>query len=523
VMRAVWGVSRKLRCRDVVLTLLVPGHLVDPRQVIIYQSLCAIRHHMKRHPELVYIMRRCWEACVVEGRSAPGPIGVVYRHIMKLGWEWPEFDHWHRPGRRALPLLNGPDSWWKHELRDGIRVSIWTATAARRNDMQGLEARQGIDRGATLALLGTKLSASEVGLLRSILAGSVRLQKRLHDAKIVVSPTCPFCQLCDETVRHCVWECPHWRTVRATFDLPAPCVQAAWPACTKDCGILIEDERVLTLNQQFHEEAAASPDLDTLFELTKCREKALANSTADVEQTIWTDGACSSNQDCRFRRAGSGIFYGDAHPMNLSAAVPGYLQSNQRAELLAVVLACLRDPRPLDIRSDSEYVCKGFDTRACWAQSGWPGDHADLWDLLAKELSTRMFRVSICWVKGHAKRIDIERGRATVQDKWGNDGADALAVSGAQMHRVPDDIVQSARQRKSSAKVVQSMMVAVLQARFHAEQAQTTVIADRGSDCEDFDAESCNESGNEFISDNEPCTELDDEFDRERSIQSDGL
>jgi len=90
------------------------------------------------------------------------------------------------------------------------------------------------------------------------------------------------------------------------------------------------------------------------------------------------------------------------------------------------------------------------------------------------------------------------------------------------MHRVPDDIVQSARQRKSSAKIVQSMMVAVLQARFHAEQAQTTVVADRGSDCEDFDAESCNESGTEQ-SDNEPCTELDDEFDREGSIQSDGL
>ena len=72
--------------------------------------------------------------------------------------------------------------------------------------------------------------------------------------------------------------------------------------------------------------------------------------------------------------------------MNLSAAVPGYLQSNQRAELLAVVLACLRDPRPLDIRSDSECVCKGFATRGCWAQSGWPGDHADLWDLQAREL-----------------------------------------------------------------------------------------------------------------------------------------
>ena len=78
-------------------------------------------------------------------------------------------------------------------------------------------------------------------------------------------------------------------------------------------------------------------------------------------------------------------------------------------------------------------------------------------------------------MKGHAKRVDIERGRATVQDKWGNDGADALAVSGAHMHRVPDDIVQSARQRKSSAKVVQSMMVAVLQASCHAKPAQATL------------------------------------------------
>ena len=45
--------------------------------------------------------------------------------------------------------------------------------------------------------------------------------------------------------------------------------------------------------------------------------------------------------------------------MDLSVILPGRVQSNQRAELLAVVLTCLRYPRPLDIRSDSEYVCKG--------------------------------------------------------------------------------------------------------------------------------------------------------------------
>ena len=53
--------------------------------------------------------------------------------------------------------------------------------------------------------------------------------------------------------------------------------------------------------------------------------------------------------------------------MNLSVMLRGLVQSNQRAELLAVVLSCLRDPRPLDIRTDSEYVCKGATT---WIMRG---------------------------------------------------------------------------------------------------------------------------------------------------------
>ena len=43
VMRAVWGTTRKLRSKDVVLTLFVAGHLVDPRQAIVYQCLCTLR------------------------------------------------------------------------------------------------------------------------------------------------------------------------------------------------------------------------------------------------------------------------------------------------------------------------------------------------------------------------------------------------------------------------------------------------------------------------------------------------
>ena len=74
VMRAIWGTTRKLRSRDIVLTLFVPGHLVDPRQACVYQCLCALRQHLRKSPELKLVMSRCWEACVLHGQSAPGPL-----------------------------------------------------------------------------------------------------------------------------------------------------------------------------------------------------------------------------------------------------------------------------------------------------------------------------------------------------------------------------------------------------------------------------------------------------------------
>ena len=92
-----------------------------------------------------------------------------------------------------------------------------------------------------------------------------------------------------------------------------------------------------------------------------------------------------------------------------------------------------------------------------------------------------MSDVSVTWVKGHATRVDIERGRTTEADKRGNDGADSLAVAGARMHRVSEEVVESAKKRKDVAMSVQRMMVAVLKARLHAE-ADVVAAGDRGSD-----------------------------------------
>ena len=111
------------------------------------------------------------------------------------------------------------------------------------------------------------------------------------------------------------------------------------------------------------------------------------------------------------------------------------------------------------------------------------GDHADFRSMLSCELTTRATAVSVSWVKGHAKKCDIVRGRTTELDKWGNDGADALAVAGAALHSVtvPVEIVEAAKQRKANAKCVQRMMIAVLKARLQSEQQHAAVHEDSGS------------------------------------------
>ena len=100
------------------------------------------------------------------------------------------------------------------------------------------------------------------------------------------------------------------------------------------------------------------------------------------------------------------------------------------------------------------------------------------------ELRSRATAVAVSWVKGHAKQINIDRGRTTVEDKKGNDGADALAVAGANMHCAAPEVVEAARQRRDVAMSVQRMM---LQARALAENAfqKEATDADRGSELGD--------------------------------------
>ena len=150
---------------------------------------------------------------------------------------------------------------------------------------------------------------------------------------------------------------------------------------------------------------------------------------------IYTDGACKrQGKHPRLRCAGIGVHFATGHPGNVSLPLPGKCQTNQRAELLAVVTAMRRDPRPVHIKTDSEYVVRGFELYHQWMHEGWKGSHVDLWTQFNEIIAEDPSRVHISKVLGHATWLDVRLGKSSREDKLGNDAADRLAVDGSNMH-----------------------------------------------------------------------------------------
>ena len=271
---------------------------------------------------------------------------------------------------------------------------------------------------------------------------------------------------------HCFWRCPAWAHLRIADDIPHGAALAGLPPCTRNLGIVMEEDELVKMQDDFGNDAD--------IPLKPC------NPPGQQRVVIWTDGSTSHQADARFRRAGAGIFYGIGDDMNLALPLPGKVQTNQRAELFAVVKLLEREWRPVQIRSDSQYVVNGVKNFCAWQKLGWRGDNSDLWSQLAGLLTQRPLEdVEITKVKGHATHQDVECGAVLPEDKAGNDGADGLARAAASTQAAPADLLQRAAARRRQATAIQLMFLRILGERFAADvsnaakgEAAENILAD---------------------------------------------
>ncbi|KAJ4474703.1 ribonuclease H-like domain-containing protein, partial [Lentinula edodes] len=135
---------------------------------------------------------------------------------------------------------------------------------------------------------------------------------------------------------------------------------------------------------------------------------------------IYTDGSCC-NVGQPHARSGSGVFFGNpTHPLNTAARVTGK-QTNNRGELVAVLIALQKahSKRRVEIFSDSEYAIRSIVYRAPKeAQANWTCTNGDILHTISLWLASREAPVIFHHVHGHSNNAH-------------NDAADNLAKLGS--------------------------------------------------------------------------------------------
>ncbi|KAI1805733.1 RnaseH-domain-containing protein [Daldinia bambusicola] len=166
---------------------------------------------------------------------------------------------------------------------------------------------------------------------------------------------------------------------------------------------------------------------------SKKRKKAAGGNAGKFEdekdiQHVYTDGSSLANGRAG-AAAGVGVFFGHGDARNISERLQGEPQTNQRAELTAILRALETVPIDQKIRifTDSKYsISCATEWYVNWQKNGWktkdgPVRNKDLVEAIRAKIDERTeagTKTYFQWVKGHAEDA-------------GNVAADELAVNGA--------------------------------------------------------------------------------------------
>ncbi|KAI8393489.1 ribonuclease H-like domain-containing protein [Radiomyces spectabilis] len=155
------------------------------------------------------------------------------------------------------------------------------------------------------------------------------------------------------------------------------------------------------------------------------KKQTAVDSTDAV--VVYTDGATAGNGRAG-ARAGYGVYWGEQDPRNVSERLPGPRQTNQRAEITAVISAleqAQHERKPLHIKTDSMYVINAATSWSkSWIKNNWktstgkPVENRDLLERLLHLVDSRAGKTEFIHVRGHSGH-------------HGNERADQLAVAGA--------------------------------------------------------------------------------------------
>eukprot|EP00661_Eupelagonemidae_sp_cell13_P004257 gene4256-1569_t len=265
ITNSLWGPGHGKRSMQLVFTILVKGHLIDPIQYIHTKRLTSLVVMLRKRPHLHSLFERTWHVRKANRAALKqGPIMAAmdtFDKMPNLQWQSP----WivKTSGGETINLKDVELPEWGHTVRAAVKLHRISSLAQSntRTTVQGID--QGIDWDATRALLvsseagGARLPAYSRGVLRGILAGAQYYQDWYARADgPPIKPNCPFCSTNsnrdngpNEDLMHLFWKCSAFAQTRIDFpramglkgdeipgiDITNP---TAWPRCLATMGIL---------------------------------------------------------------------------------------------------------------------------------------------------------------------------------------------------------------------------------------------------------------------------------------------
>lgn len=206
--------------------------------------------------------------------------------------------------------------------------------------------------------------------------------------------------------------------------------QPVHPPTTAKAGYQSQSHYLTKLTNMIH-----ATTLDSFT--TSCTASLSLNT--DATTVVYTDGSCL----LKVPRAGSGLFYALGDSRNASLPIPPkpkenldpknrHGQTNNRAEMFAILAALQRHKGPLQIRSDSQHS-----VRVVIGQNV-ATKNLDIVDKVFQQMyEVQRGPFNIVWIKGHDNKLE----RGTYRDHVGNEMADLYADYTS--HKFTDEVMET--------------------------------------------------------------------------------
>ena len=169
------------------------------------------------------------------------------------------------------------------------------------------------------------------------------------------------------------------------------------------------------------------------------------------------------------------MYWGRSHPRNRSLTLDGPIQTAQRGEVAALLIALHNMWMHTLVFSDSKYVVDKFHRLIAGEKITHAQVHADLWwqiQTQCERLRIAELEVGVQWVPSHTSIDDVLSGRVSFEAHLLNNGADRLADQAAQTKRPSAELLRSISRQCTIAVHLQTFFLEVAKAR---EQARQTL------------------------------------------------